>query len=422
MSGTPLARRHLQRVTVMATAAILLAACGSDDEVSSGTDPGDDPNGVNVGFAGPLTGLKASVGERMLPGAQEAVEAINATGGAAGNQLNLVQGDTESTAQGATGAISKLLGADDVAAIVGPTSVTVMSVLDRIQESGVPTIVIGGTTALDDTLKGETTWRTAASDSLSGPAMALAAVNAGHDNCALVFEDAEGAQSVKDTVAEALKALGGTVAADIGLAVGQSDYRSSLLELANSGADCAFFELSPETAAAFWQNASQFDALSDIYWVGNDVLLSDAGITAATPVLDQFQIVAVSPAAIGPGREDFVALFDGEPPALADLAYDAVNILALAAEAAQSWEKDAVSAEVQNVSRDGEVCTSFSDCKTLLEAGTDIDYEGASGSNNIDDTGNSASSFGFFTIEDGAATQSGTIEESDVIELVSKLG
>lgn len=407
-------RGRYQRIAVLATAALALTACG-------GTNGNDASSGeVKVGFAAEMTGLKASVGERMLPGAQKAVEAINKAGGAAGRQLTLVKGDTESTAQGAAGAISALV-AEKVSAIVGPTSVTVMSVLDRIQESGIPSIVIGGTAALDDTLKGETTWRTASSDSLSGPAMAITAVDGGYDNCALVFEDAEGAQSVKKTVADALKGLGGTVAADLKLAVGQSDYRSSLLKLADSGATCAFFELSPETAAAFWQNASQFDALSDMYWVGNDVILSDEGIAAAQPVLDKFQIRAVSPAAIGPGREDFAALFDGKPPALADLAYDATNILALAAEAAGSWDKGAVAAEVQNVSRDGESCTNFAACKDLLAKGADINYEGASGSNDIDDTGNSSSDFGVFTIKDGAATQSGKVAESDVLDLLSKM-
>ena len=35
--------------------------------------------------------------------------------------------------------------------------------------------------------------------------------------------------------------------------------------------------------------------------------------------------------------------------------------------------------EINGITRDGEVCTTFADCAALIEAGTDIDYDGISG-------------------------------------------
>ena len=81
--------------------------------------------------------------------------------------------------------------------------------------------------------------------------------------------------------------------------------------------------------------------------------------------------------------EDFIARLCEVDPALEDLnyaseTYDAVIISALAAEIAGD-DGIALASEINGVTRDGEVCTTFADCKALIEAGTDIDYDGASG-------------------------------------------
>lgn len=66
--------------------------------------------------------------------------------------------------------------------------------------------------------------------------------------------------------------------------------------------------------------------------------------------------------------------------------YDAVIIIALAVEAAQSDGIEYASFIV-DVSTVGEKCTTFADCKALLDAGTDIDYDGVSGPNDLNGNG-----------------------------------
>jgi len=56
-----------------------------------------------------------------------------------------------------------------------------------------------------------------------------------------------------------------------------------------------------------------------------------------------------------------------------------VTIIALAVEAAQSDDPTVFAAEINRVTRDGEKCTSFAECKKLLDRGEDIDYDGVSG-------------------------------------------
>src|SRR5690606_19623564 len=67
--------------------------------------------------------------------------------------------------------------------------------------------------------------------------------------------------------------------------------------------------------------------------------------------------------------------------------YDCVIIAALAAEAAGSVDGQAIIDEVENVTSGGQACTTFEECKTLLEDGEDIDYNGASGPIDLDDVG-----------------------------------
>ncbi|MCB0967705.1 MAG: amino acid ABC transporter substrate-binding protein, partial [Ilumatobacter sp.] len=59
--------------------------------------------------------------------------------------------------------------------------------------------------------------------------------------------------------------------------------------------------------------------------------------------------------------------------------YDAVVITALAAAIAGTDDPAMVAAHINGVTRDGEKCTSFEECIALVDAGTDIDYDGPSG-------------------------------------------
>ncbi|HET7328528.1 MAG TPA: amino acid ABC transporter substrate-binding protein, partial [Nocardioidaceae bacterium] len=77
--------------------------------------------------------------------------------------------------------------------------------------------------------------------------------------------------------------------------------------------------------------------------------------------------------------------------------YDATVISALAAEAAGSDAGTEIAKELVGVTRDGEECTTFADCKELIAQGTDIDYNGVSGPIDFNDTGSpSAATIGIF--------------------------
>ena len=81
--------------------------------------------------------------------------------------------------------------------------------------------------------------------------------------------------------------------------------------------------------------------------------------------------------------DEFIGRLCAIDPNLEDLnyateTYDAMIISALAVAVAGD-DGIAHASEINGVTRDGEVCTTFADCMALIEAGTDIDYDGISG-------------------------------------------
>jgi branched-chain amino acid transport system substrate-binding protein len=59
--------------------------------------------------------------------------------------------------------------------------------------------------------------------------------------------------------------------------------------------------------------------------------------------------------------------------------YDCIAVLTLAAQVAQSSDPSVYVNDIIGVTLDGEKCTLIADCLAKVWAGTDIDYDGASG-------------------------------------------
>lgn len=94
-----------------------------------------------------------------------------------------------------------------------------------------------------------------------------------------------------------------------------------------------------------------------------------AGMKGTTPLVDL--------------SDDFKSRMLEVDPALVDFnygpeSYDAVIIIALAALEAETDGLEYAD-KINGITRGGEKCTDFAACKALIEAGTDVDYDGVSG-------------------------------------------
>jgi ABC-type branched-subunit amino acid transport system substrate-binding protein len=81
---------------------------------------GDHADEIPIGVALPFTGASAQRGVNVERALLSAVDAVNASGGAAGHALRLETVDTHSTTREGVAAVKPLLDAHDVAAVIGP--------------------------------------------------------------------------------------------------------------------------------------------------------------------------------------------------------------------------------------------------------------------------------------------------------------
>jgi ABC-type branched-subunit amino acid transport system substrate-binding protein len=70
--------------------------------------------------------------------------------------------------------------------------------------------------------------------------------------------------------------------------------------------------------------------------------------------------------------------------------YDAVTIIAIAAEVAGTDDPLAIATEINGVTKDGDTCDSFEACKAVIDDGGDPDYDGPGGPYNFSDAGEPA--------------------------------
>lgn len=425
--------RFVSTLCMMGVATLILGACAEDGggngdaaQQSPGQAQGD---GLLIGHASPYSGQEAYLGPAMLEGIEFAESQINEAGGVLGEDIRFVTADTEGRPDAAVPAISGLLDVQKVDGLIGPTSLTIFSVIDRILDSGTPDLVIGSTSQLDTAMGGETMWRLIPSDSLMGPAMAKVALDDGFDRAVALFEDQESAQSVKAGVVPAYEQLGGEIVAEVDPALGQSNYRSEVQRLLSGDADLIFMQMSPETGSTFWRNALEFgEQLEGKTIISTDVALTEDTIKSLGPVIEMIDMRAVSPAAEGPAYPDFVddyaAFHDKKTPEIFSAhTWDAMNLFGLAATAAGSTERADIAAQMREVAEaPGAECQSFEECRDLLEGGEeDIDYEGASSSIEWDENGNIIAGFGIFGYADGEMKQNDTLSEPEVREIAEEL-
>jgi ABC-type branched-subunit amino acid transport system substrate-binding protein len=118
--------------------------------------------------------------------------------------------------------------------------------------------------------------------------------------------------------------------------------------------------------------------------------------------------------------EDFRRELEAQDPALSEIAYsyapesyDAVTLVALAAQAAHTDAGVRVAEQLGPVSEGGQSCGSFEECDAMLRQGEDINYEGVSGSVDFDAWGDvTSATIGLFGYDDTNTVPSYNTAES----------
>ncbi|MCH7810475.1 MAG: ABC transporter substrate-binding protein, partial [Chloroflexi bacterium] len=387
----------------------LAAACGDDDDDATPTDaPADngepteapDPGAsLKIGALLSFTGGLSDFGEPIFNGVELAVNEINEAGGVNGQDVELVRGDTGTNPdQGATEA-QRLVDIEGVQGIVGALSsgVTIRIAEQVTGPAGVVQISPASTSpAVTDANDSDFLFRTTISDAAQGLLLANLADDAGYGTVCNIFVNNAYGEGLSDAFTSAFENLDGTINAAVPHEEAQVTYLAELGQC--EGADALAAIAYPESAGIFLREAVEGDLFENYVFVDG---------TKSTAMFDELGWAAfdgalgTAPAALPTDSESgFVERYEaayGDLPQLPFIkeAYDAVYVIALAAEAAGSTDRTAIRDEIRNVANDpGTVIDpgpeGFAAAITALAAGDDINYEGVTGPLEFDSAGDPA--------------------------------
>ena len=143
-------------------------------------------------------------------------------------------------------------------------------------------------------------------------------------------------------------------------------------------------EAMSETTEAMSETTEAMSETTEAMSEGTEAPAEEAQCGSATSDITDGDLAGFSGTTpFGEITPEFIDRLCEVDPDLTDLnyateSYDAVMISALAVLQAGT-DGIAHAEEINGITRDGEKCTTFADCAALIEAGTDIDYEGISG-------------------------------------------
>lgn len=390
--------RAWRTAVVLASASLVLTACGNDttdstdepaaDETSAGAETKGDGT-LTLGTLLPQTGDLAFLGPPEFAGVDLAVKEINEAGGVLGKEVARFNADSGDGTPDIAGAEVDKLFSQDVDAIIGAAASGVsVSVIDKITGAGVVHFSPANTAAGFDTYDDNGLYfRTAPSDVLQGAVLGNLAVEDGFENVAVLARQDFYGEGLARKVEETLEEKGANVAEFILYSADAQNFTAEINKIAAAKPDALVLVTFEELTKIIPQLIAKGIGPQDIQLYLVDGNLADYS-------KQKFDLTGVKGTVPVPGEEDpsfNERLLEVNPKldsfSYAAQSYDATMIIALAAIAAGDDSGEAIGSEIINVTKDGTACSSFEECAQLLEDGEDIDYEGASGPTDMNDSG-----------------------------------
>ena len=374
---------------------------------------------VTFGFLGGFTGPLESLTPPIYEGTKLLEAEVNANGGILdGGKLTIISGDsTCADATAAANAADRMINTDQVSAIIGPMCSG--AVISAANNAGIPgnTVLItmsGTSPAITDVEDNDLLFRTTPSDAYQGQVLANLLMSKGIDDVAVAYVNNDYGKGFADSFTDAFSAAGGIVEASEGHEEGKADYRAELGSLASTGAPTlvllAYANGSGQTMLRQAIESGDFTS-----FVGGDGMISNELFTGvdAGAVEGMIGTKPGTPDLPGAAIYDEIATAVGQDPTaiFAPQAYDAAFILALAIESKGSADREGMSEAVRAVSSaPGEVILpgEWAKAKALLAEGKEINYEGASGSQEFDENGDVPGVIVEMAVKDGKFVEVGT--------------
>ena len=362
---------------------------------------------LRIGLILDNTGKQSFLNAAQLAAAKLAVQEINAAGGHKGRPVELLPEEISED----TAAQAKALVAAKADVVIGPTDSSRAPGAIDVLANGKVAIISPANAAhgLSRYRSGGYYFRTSAADVAQAPVLVKMAKDSGARTLAIVHEEGLYGKDVSAAVAAAAKAAGLGIVADAAFPAGQAQQAAAAAKAA-----------APDAVVLVARGGAQ-GAIAELHnqgLAGSKLILSDGAISQYGSALGSNALDGAR--GILPGVFPS-AHFQGElvavDPELKDMtfaaeAYDAVNLAAIAAAAAQDDAGSSIAAKLMAVSGGSEgaaACKSYKECADAVKAGKAADYDGESGQVGFDSNGDvtSANYMVFTYAADNTARMSG---------------
>jgi ABC-type branched-subunit amino acid transport system substrate-binding protein len=383
---------------------VVAIGCGSDDDSSGGG--GSTAKETNIGVLIPLTGELGAFGKPWQQAADLAIEEANATGALpGGTKLKAVVADDETNPETAVEAARRMIGTQNVASIIGPTSGEMLALAPVAKRSRIPIISSSAGTVGLNKIGGDYLFRTITSDDAEGPALAKFLSDEKATRVGIFVANDASPISVGTKLKSSFEAHGGKVVHDEKVNLNQSSYRAEVGTMLSK---------KPEWIVCACGQQAGTTILKDLVsagYKGRRIITGDLTTPEAIEAVGAKDMEGANGELAGadpesPGAKKFDAAwqkkYGAEPGPYSSNTYDAMALSILAMIAADSTDGQKTAAKIKEISTaPGKKVNTIPEAAEALKAGEEIDYDGASGPIDLDDSGTAISSFEIFEAKDG---------------------
>jgi branched-chain amino acid transport system substrate-binding protein len=363
--------------------------------------------GILIGFTGPIESLTS----HMAAAAELAMTEANASGKAANGMVFVpVRGDsTCADSAAATSAAERMVTADGVKGIIGGdcSGVTGAVLQNVARPNGIAMVSPSATSpALSSAEDDGLFFRTAPSDAREGEVMADILMEKGVKSIAVTYSNTDYGKGLAEAISASYIAKGGVVTINIPHEDGKADYAAEVASLAAAGGDLLVVAgYLDQGGKGIIQGSLDSGAFSQFGLPGG--MVGDSLPLAIGPALDgSYGQVAQSDSAgaaiLAEMGKTNATPFDATSPYSME-SYDAAALIMLAMSATGSTDSKVYAAKIMDIANaPGEKIMpgELGKALELIAAGTDIDYDGASGVELVG-AGESAGRYKQFEIKGG---------------------
>jgi len=317
---------------------------------------------IKIGHLVPLSGDYAYYGELEKEGTELAAEVINKKGGINGQNILVVREDDQADADKSVLALSKLIFTDKVQAVIGSISSDALLADTPIAEKNKVVLM----SALAGTAKitaGDYTFRIYPSNTQQGEKLAEAALIAGYENAAIIYINNEYGLDLAKSVKGATSRSGIDISIMEGYRAETVDFKEQLARIKEKKPAVIFLLGYPKDIGIILKQA-QAEGIAAKFLAPDT--FSDPGVVAGARKITEGIVYIMPEEELS---DDFINKFKKKygrtPTVFNGLAYDALNLLALA------------------IGRGGNNGTAIKDELLKMK-----DYQGATGNITFDEKGN----------------------------------